>query len=274
LIIIATKPGAIDLLGLGIGGAATIEDYADYGPVFADDKANNNFTSGPLFPVDPKKTYDISGYFKSVAGRRSNLYLGIIPYDQTGAFISDVEGNRSRNAVSIDFVVPGNQINTAEDMVDWPASGAVGYSRFLGFYYDGDTTHRPDFLLVNPLASSEAADSSGAFQPVTNPRMLTLNIPIPTAVIAKINRATKIMVHNSAGTFQYVTAQGGFVPEEEFSVLSGQITGEAFENGAGQSTRNFRVGTRYARLCVLTNYYPGDGNTPKILFDDLRVIER
>jgi len=242
--------------------------------VIQNDPANGNnyysmgpgyFSSTDFIPVDTSKIYSLSGLFRSAGVNNSRIYFGLSPYDENFAPISALKVNRYGS----DAIV--NEVNPAEIKVDastpingWNLPNSLAGSRSIGFYYDGDTTKLPDDVVIN-YSSAPGSGAGCSVVPTPNyeyyctdpdrgvysnltVNTISLNIPIPPAVLNQIQLGvTVIKNHSSGGTYMYSAAGNSIVPSgpswTEFR--EDNITGEGFFPA---NPDIFRTGTKYVRI--------------------------
>jgi len=255
-----------DTDGLGALGYQETQEDSERGRVFVR-REPLTIRSRITTPIDTTKTYRISGRFKSDAATLSRLYFGVAPYTEEMRLIRAYDANRTGTALAVD---PANTTATSilvDGIIgDWYAPPQPGYRRAIGFYFDGDTSHLPDFVLYNSRDHYSEEPTAGAYG-LPNGDTLNLNIPIPDDVLAAITSDTVIMNHYSGGTYHY-TAASYVEVGPEWTELSGVISGESFTPG----NNIFRPQTRYVKILLLLNHGQS-GLGSRILFDDLKIEE-
>jgi hypothetical protein len=240
-----------ELLGYGV----TANDGQE-GQVFTH-TGYANFRSRLLVPIDTSKTYRVTGRFRSAGAIDSRIYFGLSPYDSDKAFISAYMGNRTGSAGSIVLgTTTPTSLALAAAPTGWNQAPGEGYQRAIGFYFDGDTSHLPDYVLTNR--------NDGAY--TTTGATLALNSAIPDDVFAALTADTVVHNHYSGGTYLYNAASSQF-PTSAWTEYTGTITGEAFAGGSS----TFRPDTVYVRFMILANYQQDESAT--LYFTDLTIAE-
>lgn len=234
---------------------------------------STNIETPAFIPIDTAKTYKLSGLFRSAGSVSSRLYFGFAPYDKDKNFIHAYSVVRMGNDGIITAIAPGaNQITVRDTLTGWvnfPSTVAVpayAYQRSLGFYYDGDTTHLPDYVLVDYTDGYSTDPAQGAYSSAIG-NTIVLNSLLPAAVLTKLQESLVAGVnpvvknHMSGSAYIYNSASYSPVPISPFFTqypLSSNtvITGAAFvEPGNTRPIYSyFYPGTKYVRLIMLTNY--------------------
>ncbi|MDD4900549.1 MAG: fibronectin type III domain-containing protein [Patescibacteria group bacterium] len=217
---------------------------------------------------------------------KSRLYFGLAPYDENQKLISAEEVLRKGSDATI-ASVSDTQIVVKEAISGWNDQTTVAGVRSLGFYYDGDTSHRVDYVFSwypTPCGTTNPANSScfnsvelnrGAYNGtgINGSKVINLNHALPQQVLDEINKpGAKVVVKNHYGgnTYLYAAAVNSAVPWEweNLAYNRGGITGQSFGNGPNA----FRMGTKYVKLVLLVNYRQTENE--KIQFDDIVFAEQ
>ena len=208
-------------------------------------------------PVESSKTYLLSGLFKSKGAVKSKLNFGLIPYDANKEEIKAPAVLRRPAAVKVSSF-NNTQITTVETPVNWFQAPTEGASqRSLGFYYAGDTSKLPDYVVTD--------FTKGAYS-TTGTQQINLTAALPSAVQAGIQAGTtKVMNHyGKEGSHLLLAAEQAEVPKE-WTDYRDTITGEEF----GNNPKVFRPGTKYVRIYFDLN--SGQGQDAEIVFDQVKL---
>ncbi|EKE28432.1 MAG: glycosyl hydrolase protein [uncultured bacterium (gcode 4)] len=229
---------------------------ADWQNVFSDIGMNQNYTT-EFIPVDPAKTYNITGLFKSAWAIASRLYYGVATFDSNKNFIWAEDVIRYWNDVVVSSY-NSTSITVNQTISWWQDPAAAYYNRSIWFYYDGNTSHLPDYVM---MISPNWAYSSAIWTTIT------LNYPLPAHVMTNlILWTTVIKNHWSGGSYLYSAAAYESVPYS-WTKYQANITGEWFGNWGGA----FRLGTRYVKILFLNNYW--QGSDTEMLYKNLSFKE-
>ncbi|MEX2170719.1 MAG: hypothetical protein WD851_15490 [Pirellulales bacterium] len=223
----------VQISNVGTGVIPTVAAYKVQGP--------KTVMSSPFIPVTPEGQYHLSGLFRSGTLTQSRLYFGISTYDEKGNFISAVEVLRVGSDNKIRSI--SNNVITVEGRLSgWNAPNAEEYLKRVGFYYDGNTNKRPDYVTPG---------TTGAYSEITD-RTIRLPAPLPGSVLAKIvPGVTVVKNHYSGSTYMYSAASAKLADSAQWSFFSSPIiSGEGFGNGRDM----FRIGTRYIKIVILANH--------------------
>ncbi|QDU95813.1 hypothetical protein [Lignipirellula cremea] len=209
-----------------------------------------------LIPVDVTQTYSLSGWARSgdglggLSSPTARQYFGFASFDQDGQLISPwhvLKFGSAVDTVLTQELKPGDTYVYLNDVSGWSNSGAshtrslawYGYTNSAGDVYD-DYTYTRNVLLN--------AWSNGAVDLVN--RRIALQTPWAGPTLAA-GAAVRNAV--SAGTYNY-------------SNLSGQSVGENWMqyaseiSGVGSGDHQFRAGTAYVRVVLLSNWNGDNGN--------------
>lgn len=109
--------------------------------------SNQGLFSSTLIPVDPSKTYRLSGRFRSTgSGGDSKLYFGYTPHYSDGTYASNKAFVNQGSSVATVNAVNDALLSTQEELIGWD-NAAAPKDRYLGIYYDGHTAdNKPDYI--------------------------------------------------------------------------------------------------------------------------------
>ena len=203
---------------------------------------------GPKIKIDTSKKHTLRAKFKAIGKEKSKLYFGIACYDESEKLIPAQEVYRKPSSCTV-LAFTENTLKTDTQPKDW-ASGAVkGTSKWLGFYFDGDTKRLPDYVWVKDEKEQDNANESGIYS-VFDEDALKLNMPLPDVVVAKIQKGvTKICNHFKGNTYNYSAASTTEVPDE-WTEYSAVIQGEGWNDDKSK----FRVNTKSIAVVILANF--------------------
>ncbi len=256
----ANNPGALSKI------PAEQITSGDFGQVFLQN-GYRTVLGADQIPVDTSLTYDLSGLFKSLGQNPAVLSYGLALYDAKGSLITSAQVLRQGNAVTLKSL-RGSTISTKERIKAWNAANRSGRFKSIGFYFDGNTNKAPDYILIRDTAEKSTL-KQGAYKTL-KANSIELNVNLPASVKKQIVLGkTKIMNHYSSGQdYLLAAASGASVPSKWTLFQSGPITGEAFGATAAKTIQHFSPGTKSARLVLVLNSNPSQGQT--IAFNRLR----
>lgn len=208
-------------------------------------------SSKDMIPVEPGKKYQLSVEAMSLGDSPSDVYIGLACYDSQKRLISDDAVNRSGQARVI-VEVGEALIQTDTDIFGWADAKDFAGRRSLGFYFDGNTSHLPDYILGGYEDYYSRDIGQGAYAQIEG-KTIQLNSKLPEEILKKIVLGkTVVDNHRGGGVYHYVAAQRQAVPLGEWIVYQSDIiSGEEFNDDIA----SFRTGTRYVRIVILSNYY-------------------
>jgi hypothetical protein len=204
--------------------------------------------SSDFLAVDPTKIFTLKGKFKSTGSLPSLLYFGLSPYDINKNSITDYMVVRTGNDARISSATATNII-TANGVSGWTQPS----HKKLGFYFDGDTSHLPDYVHIPGYSNVVDGDTN-----------IVVTGFLPIEVLNRIDPGvTVVKNHHDNSTHLYVASAGANVPVGSFTNFSGTITGEGF----GNDPNMFRLGTKYVKILILPNYQ--QDSSYSLEFDDI-----
>lgn len=221
--------------------------------------------SDATIPLDPSKQYTLSGIFRSAGVTQSVLNFGFLPLDGDLQQIHGFEYSRNGTAVKVASLTP-TEITTATTITDWQ-NGVEAQFRSVGFYFDGVTTHLPDFVHIMWLADRHStATDQGGYSSATGTK-ISLNASLNWDLIRAVqqNPNTVVMQHTNTGWFHYTAALYKNIPST-WTPLSGKSQNLVFN----PSPTNFPIGTKYLKVVVYANTY--QDASAKLFFTNLKVI--
>lgn len=187
----------------------------------------------------------ISGDFKSVGTVPSILYFGIVCYRADGSEIFAHDNIRIEEARLVKQFT-AQQILLDEAPKTWFDNTSCGYRRALGFYLSGNTNNTPDYVAYD--SSAEQTAEAGAF--AMNGDILSLNVPIPSAILSCIVPGqTIVMNHCSSSTYHYGAAYNATL-SNEYKTYTATFQMDAFNDAANK----YRKDTAKVGLVILANF--------------------
>lgn len=250
MILAPTVPAAeeANLIKNGDAETGSLDNWGGFTGVVSEDvhggnhcfsrRGNGTVLSRELIPIDPGKTYTITGWCKSVGTGPSKLYFGCAPCDE------------NRKAIPPEHVIciPGSETTLFEacDKADTVIKIANGEKWQLIVHgriaFEVDDSGNYEDLPNGKLSSSgmTKVENKGDHWEVH------LKKPCGQSYAA----GTKIREHISGGTYMYSAASNTKVPME-WTQYTAKIKGEAKH---GYSGTQWRRGTKYARIMLLANY--------------------
>ena len=215
---------------------------------------NQNFVmsiKGCKNQLDAKNKYyifedsvvELKGEFRSAGKTKSIIYFGLKCYKEDGTEITREHVNRINEPLLITSINTDNKsIFVNKNPENWNNkndSYSNTYLKYVGFYFDGNFNHVPDYLAI--------------YQNYGN-NIINLNEEIPKEIAEKIIPYTcKVMNHNNGNghSFDYSAACRENVPEQWTEYKAKY---EGFSAGFGDIKGKFRPGTKIVLPFVICNY--------------------
>ncbi|WOO41344.1 hypothetical protein [Rubellicoccus peritrichatus] len=243
------------------GDIAGDHDYREAG------YAGSSTRISQTLPIDPSKSYRLSGMFKSAGIAESRLYFGFTNYTENDDSIYVHTVRRRGNAGTI-TAISGTEITVSETLTGWHTS-TNGAHRRLGIYLDGDTNKYPDYMINGSVVRTFPFHSfagTAAYSTATgNTISMTWDFR-PEIESQIVLGQTKVMNHGSGG-LMYSGASNALVPYNWRLYERRGITGEAFDPDNG----TFWFGVGRVAIILLANF--GQTADHEILFDDIILEE-
>jgi hypothetical protein len=212
--------------------------------------------SQELIPVDPSKTYKLSGSFKSIGKDKGRCYLGLVMYNAKKRSIN-------RNSISVykDTVTElaadvkaGDKVIKLKDCSKW--NGKNLNRKIIAWNAKKDFSDLPNFATSSAL---EKLEKKGDIWEVTLKRPVGKNYPAGTLV----------REHYTGGGYSYCAASYKAVPDK-WTKYTATVTGIA---KYGAPRKQFWPGTKYVKAVVIVNYRAKKDSDCKTLFDDISFEE-
>ena len=196
---------------------------------------NSKFVNSKIFPIDSKKSYVLSGYFKSGNDKKNASYLGIQYFDKNKKIIDGTSVTTIKNSGTelAEDVKKGDKViklkNASKSML-----AALKVKRLkLGFNSDNGLPNRQLSAAVTKL------------EKVGDVWVANLS----KAVNSALPKGTKVIGHSICGHYSYVWTSRKNI--KEWAKFSGVISPEV---KVGSPGRAFWPGTKYGRVIVLANW--------------------
>lgn len=244
------ETGALDNWS-GLSGVVSLEPHA--GKFSFSRRGNATVTSTQLLPLDPDKTYTLTGWFKSAGQEPSRLHFGYIPYDADKKSIQPVNVTRLAGTETT-----LTQDCHPDDTIVKIANGAkwriITHARIA---FEIDDSGQYNDLPNRKLSGSgvNKIEDKGDHWEIHLANKCGLAYPA----------GTKIGEHISGATFIYNAASGAPVPHT-WTKYTANIKGVARNGGP---TNKWWRGTEYFRVLMLTNY--AQNAEFELLIDDLAI---
>lgn len=240
---LANWPGFTKVVAAGAHGGAHC--FMSAGPA--------NIHSKELIPIDPAKTYKLTGWFKSSGKDKSRMYFGYVPHDAKKRGIGCIHVR----------CVPDTETTLAE------ACAA------------GDTivkiVNGAKWQAVGHAAIAFNVDDSGKYADLPNRTLSSVGITkvenkgdhwevhLKKACRRAYPAGTKIREQCSGGSYIYNAMNSRLVPSE-WTEYTGAIKGIATKDAP---LNHWWPGTAYAKIVLLTNY--GQDKEFQVLVDDMTL---
>ena len=200
--------------------------------------------SAETYPVDPAKTYRLSGKFKASKPEKGWLLFGLAPLDAGWKMI----GSDSVNPVLGSDTVLEKDAKSGDTtlQIKEPAKWKNGNNLTVKFNTKGDLSDLPN----QGGASFDRIDGN----------VVKLKTPLQKDYPA----GTAVRQHEAGNSYMYSAAAYQNVPHDKWVEFSGEISGES---ESGLSPRQFWRGTRMVKVMMLTNQH--DVMFKDISFDEI-----
>jgi len=206
---------------------------------------NHTFVESKMFPINPKKSYVLSGMFKSGNDKGNTVYFGMSCYDANKQRIAAVSVNpvkKSETELTAD-VNKGEKVIFLKD-----ASKLVNFVKKkrlqIGFDSDKGLPNRKLSSIVTALEKKDGAWEA------------TLQKTLPFAA----TKGTKVQGHISYSTYTYVVVSKK-KNLKEWTKFSGTIRPET---KTGVQAKAIWPGTKYGCVIILANWGQKDGEVLQI----------
>lgn len=243
--------------GLSVVQDTSAPTNATEGPEVFKKTGYGVFVGNDIFPIDTSKIYTLSGNFKSTGSAgASTLYLGLIAMDEDENHFTTHFANRKANASEATIQSFTNSTITTQGLtnLDTWYQNYGNHVNSLGFYYDGDVSGYPDYVMYNNAYTTATGD------------IISLVSPIPGSISSQIIPGlTKVKNHYGSG-WLYGAASNQAVPSS-WTTYSGSFSREVFNPGSNY----FLPETKYARVYILASY--AQNTNYELHFDDIKVWE-
>jgi Carbohydrate binding domain len=209
-------------------------------------------SSEPI-PVDPEKTYILSGWLKSAGEEDSKVYFGFVALDKDKKTIATQFVNaqaKTETTLAADCKKEDTVVKIT-DGTNWK----VDVHRYIAFEVD-DSGKYADLPNKNlSKRGTTVVEQKGDLWEVT------MAAPIGKAYPA----GTKIRQHRSGAGYMYTACSGKSVPQE-WTRYTGKVSGVA---ASGYPANKWWPGTKYTKVLFLANY--GMKKKGVLLADDISV---
>ena len=216
-----------------------------------------NLFSAHTLPIDPKKTYRLSGRFRTVPGTKpSNFFFGVQPYDAKGRVILPHEVNVVPNSETV--LLKDAKAGSFTLIIRKNKAWKAGKQFCVAFNTDpsGEYNDLPN-RTVTKIGIESIKDEGDAYR-------ITLSHPLQKNWSA----GTYVRQHKNSYLYIYNAGFARKVPEK-WQTISGTVGGE--EKAGIKHSRHWWRGTRYARIVLLMNNSGNNSNAVHI--QDIRLEE-
>ena len=194
------------------------------------------------FQIHEDSVIELRGEFRSAGKIKSIIYFGLKCFKEDGTEISREDINRVDEPLLITSINTDNKSlflnKKPEKWNNQNDSYSETYSKLIGFYFDGNINHVPDYSLKYKNYENN---------------LIHFNSEIPKEILDKIiPYQTKVMNHNNGNgySYDYSAALGEVVPEQwkEYKAKY-----EGFSSGFGDIKGKFRLGTKIVSPFIICN---------------------
>ncbi len=204
-------------------------------------------SSQELIPVDVKKNYEISGWFKNISSAPARLLLGVIPFDKNQTQILPEEINtvpQTETTLAAECNAEASVIKV-KDASKWKS----GKFLFIAFGASDDYADLPNRnLSMAGIAKIEKRDD---YWEIYLEKLCGRNFPAGTSV--REHRAGNTCVFPVIETIK---------PASEWTLFSKRIN-YMVGKGNASYTENWWNGTAFIKIVIICN-------ESKLLFDDIK----
>lgn len=212
--------------------------------------------SKTYIPVDPSKTYELSGSFKSIGKDQGRCYLGLVMYNakKRSIYRNSVSAYKGTITELAADVKVGDKVIQLKDCSKWHK--APLNRKIIAWNAKKDFSDLPNYATSSTLVKLE---QKGDIWEATLKRPVKKSYPA----------GTKVREHYTGGGYSYIAASYKPVPAK-WTKFSGKVKGIA---KLGPSKKQFWPGTKYVKVVVIVNYRAKKGSDCKTLFDDISFKE-
>lgn len=212
--------------------------------------------SSKAIEIDPKKTYEISGWFKSSGKKFSLIYFGFVTLDEKNIPIypQHIYTMPDTETTLVESCRKSDTVLKVADAKNWKADkhSCVAFNIDDSGKY-ADLPNRN--LSSRGIAKVENKDSCWEIQ---------LNTPCEQAY----PKGTKIRVHRAGAVWMYSGASRKTVPDN-WTKYSGKVKGMNINT---DSNEKWRRGTKKIRVVIFANFYQ-KGNDYILKFKNIKIKE-
>ena len=199
-------------------------------------EGNKDLHSSIKYPVTNDTIIELKGEFRSSGNKKARLYFGLQCFRENGTEIKAYDIIRINEPLILTSInSDGKRFSLIKKPENWNNSDESNNydqknKKYLGFYFDGNIKHLPDYLMKTP-----------AYKPYID-NNIHLNKEIPKEIIEKIVPYTTIVMNQHDGnTWDYSAACYEEVPEK-WMKYEAEYNG--FSDGYGDIKGKFRLGTK------------------------------
>jgi hypothetical protein len=191
-------------------------------------------TSKKFFPIQAGKKYTLSGTFKSLGDKTSQVYYGFITYDKKKRQINPYNSNIISGSATVlaQACKKGDKTLVIKANKKWRPNYAVAFN------VKDDFSDLPNYEVIYKVAK-------------VVPKGDNMELQLSAAVKKAYPAGTKVREHTTAyGSYLYTTVTGAKIPK----------TWKTYSNSAvlakpGQMSHQFfRPGTAFVKILILPNY--------------------
>lgn len=254
---------AANLVKNGGAEAGTLDNWHNFSKVVSEAPHSGKFcflrqgdamvSSRELIPIDPSKTYVLTGWFKSVGKKPSRIYLGCFLYDarKTRICPHEVQCIAGTETTLVEACKKEDTVLKIADGAKWTTKGRS----CVAFEVDdsGNYADLPNRKTTN--FGITKIENKGDHWEVHLAKKCNLAYPA----------GTKVRKH-VGGSWMYSAAAAANVPAK-WTQYTGPIKGVATQ---GAPTGQWWPGTKYVRILLLANHGP-TGKDAELLVDDISM---
>ena len=209
-----------------------------------------------FIPVDPAKTYTLSGQFKSLGKVQSRVFFGFVTYDKNKKYIQTINSNVISGTYA-ELAAPakaGDKSLTVKNAVNWKAHRIPRFFR-VAFNAKKDFSDLPNYDTSLGIKKVEKKDDVTVAE-LTGP--LKKSYPAGTGVRVH---------HAGCGFYLYSVLANQKIPAE-WKQYSKKVTVADSGQAGGQY---FRQGTAFVQILILANF--GQKKDAKLAITEIKLTD-
>ena len=206
-----------------------------------------------IIKYDPDTTYVISVDLKSIGKENSAVLLSAQCFSDS---MEEINSHDVHSVANTDLIIDyakiiSIRVNHSANIDNWKSKDVPKDQRMIGFYYDGNTNHLPDYVHKNYI---EARND-----------LIELELELPADVRNKIVSGVTVIRNHYAGPWHVHPFSGPI--KREWTHIVRRVQG--INLGTSDTPNQFRKETKYFR--VVLHYNWGQTDQESLLFKNFSL---